>query len=83
MKSILISLNITEKVQTDKNRREYILFIIDVCFTKYFLAVEINEKDHIDRDLIFEERRQEALEKNLVLILLGLIRVKKTTMQTR
>ena len=43
MKSILISLNITKKVQTDKNRCEYILFIIDVYFTKYFLAVEINE----------------------------------------
>ena len=63
MKSILISLNITKKIQTDKNRCEYILFIIDVYFTKYFLPVEINEKDHIDIDLIFEERRQEALEK--------------------
>ena len=63
MKSILISLNITKKVQTDKNRCEYILFIIDVYFTDYFLAVEINEKDHIDRDLIFEGKRQEALEK--------------------
>ena len=58
-------MNITEKVQTDKNRCEYILFIIDVYFTKYFLAVEINEKDHIDRDLIFKEKRQEALEKKL------------------
>ena len=27
--------------------------------------VEINEKDHIDRDLIFKEKRQEALEKKL------------------
>ena len=30
-----------------------------------FLAVEIDEKGHTDRDLIFEEKRQEALEKKL------------------
>ena len=41
----------------------YILFRIDVYFTKYCLAVQIDEKDHTDRDLIFEQRRQEALEK--------------------
>ena len=28
-------------------------------------AVEIDEKGHTDRDLIFEEKRQEALEKKL------------------
>ena len=37
----------------------------DVYFTKYFLAVEIDEKGHTDRDLIFEEKRQKALEKKL------------------
>ena len=30
-----------------------------------FLAVEINEKGHTDRDIIFEEKRQKALEKEL------------------
>ena len=33
-----------EKIQVDKNRREYILFRIDDCFTEYLLAVEIDEK---------------------------------------
>ena len=36
---------------------------IDVYFIEYPLAVEIDEKKHADRDLIFEEKRQEALEK--------------------
>ena len=35
-------------------------------FTKYCLAVEIDEKGHTDRDLEFEKKkRQEALEKKL------------------
>ena len=58
------------------------LFRIDVYFTEYLLAVEIDEKGHIDRDLTFEEKKQEALAKNLVVNLLGLIQLKKTTMQT-
>ena len=48
------------------------LFRVDVYF----------EKSHTDRDLIFEEKRQKALEKNLVVNLLELIRVKSTIMQT-
>ena len=54
-----------KKIQTDENGRAQILFRIDVYFTKYFLAVEIDEKGHTDRDLIFEEKRQKALEKKL------------------
>ena len=54
-----------EKIQVDNNDQEYILFKIDVYFTEYFLAVEIDEKGHTDRDLIFEEKRQKALEKKL------------------
>ena len=61
---------------------EYILFRTDVYFTEYFLAVEIDEKDHTDRDLTFKEKRQKVLEKNLVVNLLELIQVKKTIMQT-
>ena len=54
-----------KKIQTDKNVSEYILFRIDIYFTEYFLAIEIDEKGHTDRDLIFEEKRQKALEKKL------------------
>ena len=35
-----------EKIQVHKNGRECILFRIDVYFTKYLLAVEIDEKNH-------------------------------------
>ena len=37
---------------------EYIYF-----FSEYILAVENDEKGHTDRDLFFERKRQEALEK--------------------
>ena len=58
------------------------LFRIDIYFTEYSLAVEIDEKGHTDRDLIFEEKRQKALEKNLTVNLLELILVEKIMMQT-
>ena len=48
--------NYKEKIQTDKNGHEYILFRINIYFNKYLLAVEIDEKDHTDRDLIFEKK---------------------------
>ena len=48
---------------------------IDVYFIECFLEVEIDEKGHTDRDIIFEEKRQKALEKNLVVNLLELIQV--------
>ena len=41
------------------------MFRIDTYFTKYCLAVEIDEKGHTDRDPIFEQKRQKALEKKL------------------
>ena len=71
-----------KKIQTDKNVSEYILFRIDIYFTEYFLAIEIDEKRHTDRDLIFEEKRQKALKKNLIVNLLELILVEKAMMQT-
>ena len=43
------------------------LFRIDAYFTEYLVAIEIDEKGNTDRDLIFEEKRQEALEKNSIL----------------
>ena len=59
-------MSITEKKKkTDENGSEHILFRIDIYFTEYFLAIEIDEKGHTDRDLIFEEKRQKALEKKL------------------
>ena len=65
MKLILIFINIIKKIQVDKNGCKYILFRIDVYFNKFLLAVETDEKRNTDRDLIFEEKRQEALEKKL------------------
>ena len=62
---ILIFISTIKKIQVDKNGCEYILFRIDVYFSEYSLAVEIDEKGHTDRDFIFEEKRQKALEKKL------------------
>ena len=42
-----------------------VLFRIDIYFSECFLAVEIDEKGHTDRDIIFEEKKQKALEKKL------------------
>ena len=67
MKLIFIFINIIKKkIQVDKNGCKYIVFRIDVYFNKFLLAVEIDEKSHTDRDLIFEEKRQKALEKKLL-----------------
>ena len=71
MKLILIFANIMKKIQVDKNGCKYMLFRIDVCFNKFLF----DEKKHNDRDLFFEEKRQKALEKNLVVNLLELIQV--------
>ena len=49
-------------IQVDDNKRKYILFKIDMYFSEYSLAVEIDKKND-DRDLIFEVKRQKALEK--------------------
>ena len=75
MKLILIFMNTMKKIQVDNNRCKYILFRIDIYFSECSLAVEIDEKGHTDRDLIFEEKRQKPFEKNLVLNLLGLMQV--------
>ena len=64
-----------KKIHVDKNGCKYILFRIDIYFSECFLAVEIDERGHTDRDIIFEEKGQKALEKNLVVKLLELIQV--------
>ena len=46
-----------KKIQVDENGCKYILFRIDVSFTEYLFAIEIDEKGHTDRYLIFEEKR--------------------------
>ena len=61
MKSIPFFISITKK-KVNKNGREYILFRIDVYFTEYFLAVEIDQQNHEGRELNFEKKRQEGLE---------------------
>ena len=65
----------TKNIQVNRNGHEHILFRIDVYFPEYLLVVKIAEKGHTDRDLIFEEKRQEALEKNFIVNLLELIKV--------
>ena len=51
-----------KSIQIDDNKRKYILFKIDIYFGECSLAVEIDKKG-VDRDLIFEEKRQKVLEK--------------------
>ena len=72
-------MSITKKIEVDRNGCEYILLRIVVYFTEYLLAVEIDEKKLVERDLIFEEKWQKALK---VINLFELIRVKKGMIQT-
>ena len=69
-------------LKVDENGHSYILFRTNVYFSEYILAVEVDEKGYTDRDFIFEKKGQKALEKNLVVILLELILVKKIITQT-
>ena len=62
-----------KKMQVDNNEWKYILFRIYT--SELSLAVEIDEKGHTDKHLIFEKKRQKALEKNLVVNLIELIQV--------
>ena len=65
MKLILIFMSIIKKIQVDDNDQKYKLLRIDIYFTEYSLAVDIDEKGHTDRDLLFKEKKQKALEKKL------------------
>ena len=53
-----------KSIQVDDNERKYILFKTDICFRECSLAAEI-DKEGVDRDLIFEVKRQRALEKKI------------------
>ena len=70
-----------EKIQVHENGREYTLFGIDVYFSEYLLAVEIDEKKHTARDLLCQEKDKKHQKKSLILNLLELIQAKKATMQ--
>ena len=50
------------KIQVDNNGCKYI-FRIDIYFSECFLAVEIDEKGHADRDLIFEKKQTKDIRK--------------------
>ena len=54
-----------KKKKVEKKGCKYLSFRIDIYFSECFLAVEVEEKRHTDRDIIFEEKRQKALEKKL------------------
>ena len=54
-----------KKIQVDNYCKQYILFRTDICFTKYCLAIEIDEKGHTDKDLDFDKKRLEALGKKI------------------
>ena len=64
MKLPLIFMSITGK-KSWWNGHKYILFRIDVFFTEIYLSCENCEEGYTDRNLIFEEKRQEPLEKKL------------------
>ena len=49
-------------IEIDDNERKYISFKIEIYFSECSLAVEIDKKG-LDRDIIFEVKRQKALEK--------------------
>ena len=56
-------MNAMKKIQVDNNGCKYILFRIDIYFSECFLAVEIDEKGHADRDLIFEKKQTKDIRK--------------------
>ena len=82
LKLILTLMSIIKNIQVDDNGKEYMLFRNDIYFTKYCLAVEIDEKGHTDRDLEFEKKDKRHQKKNLIVHLLELILVEKILMQT-
>ena len=57
--------NYKENIHVDNNDHEYILFKIDMYFTEYFLAVEIDEKGYTDREIIFEKKKRKSIRKKL------------------
>ena len=50
-------------MQLLKNGCEYILFRTDFYFNEYLLAIESHERTHVDRGLIFDDKRQRNARK--------------------
>ena len=69
--------NRKEKIKADKNGHAYISFKTHVNFSEYNLAVEIDEKRLTASDLVFNNKRQEAIEKKSTVNLLELIQIKR------
>ena len=51
---MLIFMNAMKKKKVDNNECKYILFRIVIYFSECSVAVQIDEKEHTDKDLIFE-----------------------------
>ena len=78
---LYFSENYKKRIQVDNNGQQYILFRIDFYFTKYCLAVEIDEKGHTDIDHEFEKKKTRGIrKKNLTVNLLELILAEKVLM---
>ena len=54
-----------KKRKDDENVDNYVLFRVDIYFSEYFLAIEVDEKGHTDRDLIFEKQKARSIRKKL------------------
>ena len=54
-------MNAIKKIQVNNNGCKYTLFRINIYFSECFLAVEIDEKGHADRDIIYVGKSQKAL----------------------
>ena len=56
--------NHKERIRSDEDGVEYIVFKIDIYFSEFLLAVEI-VKNLTHRDIIFEEKRQKEIKLKL------------------
>ena len=54
-----------KKIQTDENGSKHILFRIDIYFTEYFLAIEIDEKGHKIETLFLKKKDKKHQKKKL------------------
>ena len=66
-------MNVMKKIQADEKGCKYILFQIDINFSKCFLAIQIDEKDILTETLFLKKKDKKDQKKNLVVNLLELI----------
>ena len=72
--------NCNEKIKVDKNGHKYILLRIDVYFSEYNLAVEVDEKDILTEILFFKGKGSMHQKKNSVVNFLELVLIKEIRM---